>query len=108
MHFQYEQQVNESNLIRYINPETGALILGLRIQMERKHFQIEELKLRCVSVFHRNIAEFQENLIIRTYNQEILEAQSSNVESRSHFSHHLAQYGKHLAEKAFILYSHFI
>ena len=75
-----------------MNEETGALILGLRIRMERKHFQIEELKLRCVSIFHRNIAEFQENLIIRTYNQEILEAQSSNVESKSELSH-LAQYG---------------
>ncbi|XP_054169259.1 uncharacterized protein LOC128966433 [Oppia nitens] len=85
-------EVNETNLIRYINKESGALILGLRIQMERKHFQIEELKLRCVSIFHRNIAEFHENLIIRTYNQEILEAQSSNVESNSHFIY-LAQYG---------------
>jgi hypothetical protein len=40
-----------------------------------------------VSLFHRNIAEFQENLVIRTYNQEILEAQSANVESNSHLAY---------------------
>jgi hypothetical protein len=80
-------QANESQLIRYNIEETGNLVLGLRIKIEKKHFQIQELKLRCVSLFHRNIAEFQENLVIRTYNQEILEAQSANVESNSHLAH---------------------
>lgn len=44
-------------------------ILGLRFIMEQQYFQIQELKLRCVALFHHSIADFKEDIIIRTYNQ---------------------------------------
>jgi hypothetical protein len=47
--------------------------------MEQYHFQMQELKLRCVALFRRTIADFQEQLVIRTLNQEVIEAQSANV-----------------------------
>jgi hypothetical protein len=40
---------------------------------------MQELKLRCVALFRRTIADFQEQLVIRTLNQEVIEAQSANV-----------------------------
>jgi hypothetical protein len=54
-------------------------VLGLRFSMEQYHFQMQELKLRCVALFRRTIADFQEQFDIRTLNQEVIEAQSANV-----------------------------
>ena len=47
--------------------------------MEQHHFQMQELKLRCVAQFRRTIADFKEHIVIRTMNQEVIEAQSANV-----------------------------
>ena len=72
-------KANASHLIRYDSDESGNLVLGLRFTMEQHHFQMQELKLRCLAQFRRTIADFQEHIIIRTMNQEVIEAQSANV-----------------------------
>ncbi|CAG2175226.1 unnamed protein product, partial [Oppiella nova] len=75
--FVNDDQVNSSQLVRYNMDETGHLVLGLMFVMEVHHFQMQELKLRCVAQFDRTIADFQEQVIIRTMNQEVIEAQSN-------------------------------
>jgi len=40
--------------------------------MEKKYFQTEEIELRCVASFPKTIADFQEQVIIKTFNSEFL------------------------------------
>ena len=70
-------KANASQVIRYDGEETGNQVLGLRFVMEQQHFQMQELKLRCVAIFRRTIADFQEHIVIRTMNPEVIEAQSN-------------------------------
>lgn len=116
-------EAEEKQLIWYNNDPTKGLVLGLRFVMEQQYFQLTELKLRCVAIYHRTIAgkltafiskkliafqdnanlictycdyllkinsalflflplisaEFQEHLIFRAYNSEIIQAQSASL-----------------------------
>ncbi|CAG2123597.1 unnamed protein product, partial [Medioppia subpectinata] len=62
-----DDQANASQLIRYSSEtsgHSGELVLGLTFVMEVHHFQMQELKLKCVAQFHRTIADFQEHIVI--------------------------------------------
>ena len=48
------------------------MILGIRLLMEKRYFQTEEIELRCVATFQKTIADFQEQVIIKTFNSEFL------------------------------------
>ena len=50
--------------------------------MEKRYFQTEEIELRCVASFQKTIADFQEQVIIKTFNSEFL--LSRNVASSSY------------------------
>lgn len=59
-------EAEEKQLIWYSNDPTKGLTLGLRFVMEQQYFQLAELKLRCVSIYHRTIAgEFVAYLSLR-------------------------------------------
>lgn len=37
--------------------------------MEKKHFQMQELRLKCIAFYHFSIANFSKSLNIRTFNR---------------------------------------
>ena len=73
------KKVNNTYLTKYDkNPNNnGESILNLRFQMEKKYFQTEEIELQCTVYYIKIIADFQEQIIIRTFNSEYLLSQSS-------------------------------
>ncbi|KAJ6217572.1 hypothetical protein RDWZM_008729 [Blomia tropicalis] len=64
------KKVNSSQLMYYANSPKGWTILGIRLLMEKRYFQTEEIELRCVASFQKTIADFQEQVIIKTFNSE--------------------------------------
>ncbi|XP_054169260.1 uncharacterized protein LOC128966434 [Oppia nitens] len=72
-----DQQVNSSQTIRYNSDKSGKSVLGLTFMMEVQHFQLQELKLSCVAQHSRTIAHYSDDVVIRTMNQELMEAQSN-------------------------------
>ncbi|KAH9416442.1 hypothetical protein DERP_012870 [Dermatophagoides pteronyssinus] len=76
------KKVNNTYLTKYDkNPNNGESILNLRFQMEKKYFQTEEIELQCTVYYIKIIADFQEQIIIRTFNSEYLLSQSSSCSS---------------------------
>ncbi|RWS16492.1 uncharacterized protein B4U79_02901 [Dinothrombium tinctorium] len=71
-----EEQVNDTYLVRR-GEKDACNCLGLRFHMQQQHFQIPELKLRCMAIYHRTIADFHHELKIETETPETLKAQSS-------------------------------
>lgn len=49
-------EANESQLIHYGSEQRNSLVLGLKVLMEQQYFQLTELRLRCVAIYHRNMA----------------------------------------------------
>lgn len=71
-------QVNETHLVRY--ERLGNRVLGLWIRMEKKFIQMPELRLRCLSYYPKQIAQFDSQLQIRTYdNQSWGESQFASI-----------------------------
>lgn len=65
-------QVNNSHLRTFsASGKTASMtVLGVRLQMEKRFFQTEEIELKCVASFAKTIADFQEQVIIKTFNSE--------------------------------------
>ncbi|XP_074600133.1 uncharacterized protein LOC141854376 [Brevipalpus obovatus] len=64
------KEATETQLIRFTHPNGQLLKLGLRFEMENRHFQMQELRLRCVAFYRTLVANFSKSLIIRTYGQD--------------------------------------
>ena len=73
--------VNSSHLIHYPKTSKGASTLGLRFNMEKKFFQTEEIELRCVASFKKVIADFQESVIIKTFNSDYFVSENGSTSS---------------------------
>ena len=73
-------QVNSSQLLPYVYTK-GFTVLGVRFLMEKRYFQTEELELRCVASFRKTIADFQEQVIIKTFNSEFLLSRNASSSS---------------------------
>ncbi len=77
----FSTQVNSSYLRTYSRGVSGEnsngksandqrpslTVLGVRLQMEKRFFQTEEIELKCVAAFAKTIADFQEQVIIKTF-----------------------------------------
>ncbi|KPM05773.1 chromatin assembly factor I P60 subunit-like protein [Sarcoptes scabiei] len=61
-------EANQSDLIQY-RTEPNRFILGLWIRMDKHLLQMTELKLRCISLFFKQINQFNSTLKIRTFDQ---------------------------------------
>lgn len=71
-------KMNSSHLIKYPDNEKRETIVGIRFIMEKKHFQTEEIELQCSAFCIKTIADFQEQIIIRTFNSDYLLSHSSS------------------------------
>lgn len=60
--------MNQTKLI--MDNTSKTLTLQASFQMEKHHFQTEEVQLKCVSSFHKTIADFQEQVIVRMFNTQ--------------------------------------
>ena len=54
--------------------------------MEKTFFQTEEIELKCVAFFQKTIADFQEQVIIKTFNSEFLLSKNVALMNVSHFN----------------------
>lgn len=73
--------MNSSHLIKYSDDGKKETIVGIRFVMEKKHFQTEEIELQCSAFCIKTIADFQEQIIIRTFNSDYLFSHSSSCSS---------------------------
>lgn len=55
--------------------------LGLRLHMQKMHFQMPELRLKCVAIHHDIIKEYQTTVNVIAKNYELVEAASSSASS---------------------------
>nr|XP_046918377.1 uncharacterized protein LOC124498629 [Dermatophagoides farinae] len=82
------KKVNNSYLTKNENRLNGEIILNLRFTMEKRYFQTEEIELQCTVYCLKMIADFQEQVIIRTFNSEYLLSQNSSCSSSILGLHH--------------------
>ncbi|XP_015784782.1 uncharacterized protein LOC107362271 [Tetranychus urticae] len=64
------KSANESQLVRYTDRSGKLVKLGLRFEMEKRHFQMQELRLKCIAQYNIPIANFSKSLTIRTYERD--------------------------------------
>lgn len=62
-------QANKDQLVPYLDQSGRLIKLGLRFKMEKRHFQMQELRLKCVASYHFSIANFSKSITIRTFNR---------------------------------------
>ena len=53
-------------------------ILGLQLPLQQQHFQFD-VKLKCVAIIHKQVAQLEQSLKIITENQDLARMQSSTA-----------------------------
>lgn len=80
------QKAGPLQTIEYMTLSEGpssGWILGLKLYMQKYHFQLPELRLKCVAIFHNTVKEYQSQVNVISKSEELVQAHSASRSARN-------------------------